>query len=374
MGVSAEASRRALARELAAARCPGGAWAAWSGRPRAMALNRATSGPRSATASMKSMTTPRAVLAASSPEPAAASPASVAPPAAAARPRAVRTRPIARRSVCASASALPGATRDGRRAAASPAPRAARTTTRTAATYGRGPVSSRTPSGTAPLSRSCPNHHVARASPGRQPRASRAWASRSASVAMERRSWRGVVPMARSRANSRERWLTESATVPAAVNTATRAAMPPKEPPSATRSSLAAGRAAPSARLRSSPVRTSAAPRRARSTWAASVPGSVPGAGRTAMASTVRGWPERARAWASVNQTPGVPVVPETVKVRLTERGVEGDALSHVCLAAAEHDPAGPRGAAGGEPGAGEGGEAPARGRERGAEAASRTG
>lgn len=53
----------------------------------------------------------------------------------------------------------------------------------------------------------------------------------SASEATARRICRGVAPTARSSANSRARWETDSATVPAAVKTATMAAMPPKEPP-----------------------------------------------------------------------------------------------------------------------------------------------
>lgn len=41
----------------------------------------------------------------------------------------------------------------------------------------------------------------------------------------------GVAPTARSSANSRARWDTDRATVPAAVKIATMVAMPPKEPP-----------------------------------------------------------------------------------------------------------------------------------------------
>ena len=40
-----------------------------------------------------------------------------------------------------------------------------------------------------------------------------------------------VAPTALSRANSRARWATDRATVPAAVRIATMVAMPPKEPP-----------------------------------------------------------------------------------------------------------------------------------------------
>lgn len=86
IGVIAEASRRAWVRELAAASRPAGP-VARSGRPNTAAQARATSGPSRATASMKSMTTPREALAASSPVFPAARRAQTIPPTRAARPR-----------------------------------------------------------------------------------------------------------------------------------------------------------------------------------------------------------------------------------------------------------------------------------------------
>ncbi len=68
-------------------------------------------------ASMKSMTTPSAAFAASSPVVWAAIPAKATPPPSATTPIGVRILPSGSRSTAASASAWPGLTREGRRAA-----------------------------------------------------------------------------------------------------------------------------------------------------------------------------------------------------------------------------------------------------------------
>lgn len=169
--------------------------------------------------------------------------------------------------------------------------------------------------GIAPFSLSRPNHQRASAMPGRQPAAPASGATRRVSVAMERRIWRGVVPMARSRANARARWPTERATVPAAVNAATVAAIPPKDPPSPVRSSLAPASEPSSAAPRSSPVWTSALAPSAWATWALRVPSATPDLGSTAMASMRPGCPETRTASESASQAVGcgcVAVVPET--------------------------------------------------------------
>ncbi len=238
IGVIAEARRRALVRELAAA-----SWAAGpaprSGSPKTPALSRATSGPSSATASMKSMTTPRAAPAASSPAELAETPVRTPPPTRAAMPSVVRIRPGRSRSTDASASACPGLILAGRRPAAHPAASAVSSPTTTAASRGSADTCRSTACGTAPRSFSSPNHQCASPIPGRQPRIPASGAMSSASEATARRTCRGVAPTARSSANSRARWDTDRATVPAAVRTATMAAMPPKEPPMPNRVTLA---------------------------------------------------------------------------------------------------------------------------------------
>lgn len=60
--------------------------------------------------------------------------------------------------------------------------------------------------------------------------------------------------MARSTANSRRRWLTESPRVPATTNMATKAAMPPKEVATSMSSPLEEPTSGNSSLLRSLPV------------------------------------------------------------------------------------------------------------------------
>ncbi len=118
IGVIADASRRALARVLSAASEPAGpAPPARSGRPSTVAARRATSGPSSATAISRHITTPSARLAASVPLCPAATPASTTPPTRVSSPRPVRTAPGRARSTAASPRAWPGRSFEGRRAA-----------------------------------------------------------------------------------------------------------------------------------------------------------------------------------------------------------------------------------------------------------------
>ncbi|WP_434101173.1 hypothetical protein [Streptomyces malaysiensis] len=162
IGVIAEARRRALARLLAEAGWAG-AGPARSGRPISHAHRRAMSGPSRATASMNSITTPRAALAASSPEAEAATPVMTMPPARAATPSTVRMTPGRSRSTAASPSARPGGIRAGRRAASRPARSEVRRPAPTATTSGIQETESSTGPGMAPFSSSGPNHQRARA-------------------------------------------------------------------------------------------------------------------------------------------------------------------------------------------------------------------
>ncbi len=305
IGVIAEARRRALARELAAA-SPAAGPAERSGRPNRPAHSRATSGPSNPTASMKHMTTPRAAPAASSPAELADTPVRTAPPTRATTPRAVRTTPGRSRSTDASDRACPGLILAGRRPAAQPAPSAVSSPMTTAASSGNPETCSSTLCGTAPRSCNCPNHQWASPMPGRQPTIPASGATSSASEATARRICRGVAPMARSRANSRARCPTESATVPAAVKTATIAAMPPKEPPIPKSVTLAYPRPGSSTPPRSSPVLIwTPEPARACRTASARASVSVPCSASTATASTVPGCPASVPARSSANQARG---------------------------------------------------------------------
>ncbi|MEC4015357.1 hypothetical protein [Streptomyces sp. H27-D2] len=117
IGVIAEASLRELARVLVAASTPGAPPPACSGSPKTVAASQATSGPNRATATMKSITTPSAKLAASAPVAWAASDAITIPPTSATVPNAIRTIPGRRCSTAASPSAWLGRALEGRRAA-----------------------------------------------------------------------------------------------------------------------------------------------------------------------------------------------------------------------------------------------------------------
>ena len=260
------------------------------------AHSQATSGPSRATASMKSMTIPSAVLAASSPEVCAATAASTMPPTSAATPSRVRITPgpqplhgrLAERLAgsCAGRAAggqqareeggeQPGADGGDQRDPARPQVHRRR--------------------GSRPCPPSWPNHQRASATPGRQPARPASGATSSASVATVRRICRGVAPMARSRAISRARWPTASATVPAAVKTATAVAMPPKEPPMAMSISLAPASAAPRrrrGRRRCGPARLFPT---ASSACGQTVRGGAAGAGQDGDGVGVPGWPDRPR-------------------------------------------------------------------------------
>ncbi len=119
IGTRADASLRALARELAAARAPGAPAARpRSGSPRTLADARATSGPSSATPVMPAITTPNAVLAALVPDIVEDSTPRTTVPASASTPSTVRTGPVRTRAVAASPSAWLGRAFAGRRAAA----------------------------------------------------------------------------------------------------------------------------------------------------------------------------------------------------------------------------------------------------------------
>lgn len=212
IGVIAEANRRALVRELAAA-STAEAPPPRSSRPKSAAHSRATSGPSRATASMKSMMTPREALAALSPAEEEATPAKTAPPTRAPSPRTVRMTPGRNRSTEASMSACPGLIFAGLRPAIKPEPSAASSPVPTAASSGIHETCRSTASGMAPRSFSCPNHQRASAIPGRHPTSPASGATSSASAATARRICRGVAPTARSSANSRVRWPTDRATV-----------------------------------------------------------------------------------------------------------------------------------------------------------------
>ncbi len=70
--------------------------------------------------------------------------------------------------------------------------------------------------------------------PASSPSAPATSETNSASVAIRRRTWRGVAPSARSTAVSLRRWAIASANVPATTNSATKPAMPPIVPKIAT--------------------------------------------------------------------------------------------------------------------------------------------
>ena len=133
-------------------------------------------------------------------------------------------------STATSRSASAGRTRPARRAAATTATCATPMPIPSAATSGIQEWPGSKPAGTTPWSASTLT--IARASgpPASRPSPLATRESRNASVAIRRRTWRGVAPRARSTAVSRRRWAIASANVPATTNSATAPAIPPIVP------------------------------------------------------------------------------------------------------------------------------------------------
>ena len=220
-----------------------------------------------------------------------------APPPRAITPMSVRTTPGRPCSIATSRRASAGRTLPARRAAATTASWAMPTPIPSAATSGIQECPGVKPAGTSPWPASRSTSALASGRPARRPSALATSETNSASVAIRRRTWRGVAPRARSTAVSRRRWAITSANVPATTNSATKPAMPPIVPKIATSDSrsLACG----------SPASASAA--WARSSTSSPGPPSpasfAPGLAMTPTALTRPGAPESASAVAAEKNT-----------------------------------------------------------------------
>ena len=153
-----------------------------------------------------------------------------APPPSESTPASVRTAPGRPCSTATSRSASAGRTRPARRAAATTATWATPMPMPSAATSGTQEWPGSKPAGTTPWSASTLTMARASGPPASRPSPLATTESRNASVAISRRTWRGVAPRARSTAVSRRRWAIASANVPATTNSATAPAIPPIVP------------------------------------------------------------------------------------------------------------------------------------------------
>ncbi len=227
-----------------------------------------------------------------------------------------RTADSQRRWIAASTRASVGRVRAARRAATNAATSEISSDDPTATTIGTQPTRNTIACGTTPFPASRPNSHRPNGTPSRPPAVVANTDMTTDSPTTIRRSWPGVVPIARSRASSRCRCWIDRPSVVATTNSATLIASPPNTAARTIRFSLDLAASKCSAMPRSSPVSSTAgAPRTAwptpRSIAARSVPGSV----STPIASTVPGCPASRSTSLSAKNTSGAPVRPATVNV-----------------------------------------------------------
>ncbi len=140
------------------------------------------------------------------------------------QPMTSRTRPTSLRWTAASPSASTGLIEDGRLAALHAASRAAPMPISSAATSGIGLIESSKSAGTTPMAAKALLRPWLTAMPSRLPATPATAETTSVSRPIILRICRGVAPTARSRANSRRRCSTVSASVLATTKIATRTA------------------------------------------------------------------------------------------------------------------------------------------------------